>query len=66
MSIIEPIKPNDKDVFTKEILSDNKFKISFRDSFIIIEPSNEGFKVTENKCKNLYDLKKIYGYISSL
>lgn len=66
----ELIKPNDKDVFVKENLSDKKFKITFRESFLIIELCDSDddlmenrFITVENKCKTLYDLKKINGYI---
>lgn len=61
----EPIIPNDKDSFSEEKLSDSKIKITFRESFLIIEFKDDDFIVHDNKCKNLYDLRKIYGFISS-
>lgn len=71
--MIDPIKPNDKDVFKKEALSADKLKISFRDSFLIIQlvyekddDSKMKIETRDNKCKNMYDLRKIWGYIFSI
>lgn len=62
----EPIKPNESDIFKKEFIERCIWKFHFKNSFIIFKLSFEhkdGYIITENKCKNMYDLRKLKGFL---
>lgn len=60
---MEFLTPTDKDNFKVEKQGENKYKVYFKDSFVIAEILKDGFSFIEMEIKSEYEMKKLNGYV---